>query len=83
MSTYYKHASPQTLLNLLKMMDMKPVPITIGMIKFYPQKRKEIHPMFGSQKYLDVDDLFDRLISGWQSDLTMMEGVIKRFKHAP
>ncbi|HEY4537794.1 MAG TPA: sulfatase-like hydrolase/transferase, partial [Erysipelothrix sp.] len=74
MSAHYEQASPQTLFNLFKKEGYKTSSFHNWNDEFYP--RSIIHPVLGSEDYRDVDSLIPYLISGWQSDLTMMEGVV-------
>lgn len=75
MSAYYDQSSPQTIFNLFKKAGYTTSSYHNWDDEFYP--RSVIHPYLGSDKYLGSDDLLPWLIDGWQSDLTMMEGVVK------
>lgn len=75
MSAYYDRTSPQTIFNLFKNQSYNTSSYHNWNDQFYP--RSIIHPELGSDHYRDVKTLIPRLISGWQSDLTMMEGIVK------
>ena len=75
MSAYYDRSSPQTIFKLFKAENYQTSSYHNWNDQFYP--RSEIHPVLGSDEYIDVDTLIPYLISGWQSDLTMMEGIVK------
>lgn len=75
MSAHYKKASSQTVFNLFKDAGYKTSSYHNWNDEFYP--RTKIHPILGSEKYLDHKDLIPKNISGWQSDLTMMKGIVK------
>lgn len=76
MSAYYNDANPQTVFNLFKAHGYQTSSYHNWNDQFYP--RTKIHPVLGSDKYLDSDTLIQKQILGWQSDLTMMEGVVSR-----
>lgn len=73
MNSFYESASPQTVFNLFKEKGYTTSSFHNWNDQFYP--RTLIHPVLGSEKYLDSDTLIPNLINGWQSDLTMMEGI--------
>lgn len=75
MSAYYENASFQSVYKLFKNSGYQTSSYHNWNDQFYP--RTKIHPVLGSDKYLDEPDLIPRRIKGWQSDLTMMEGVVK------
>lgn len=75
MSAHYEKASSQTVFNLFKDAGYKTSSYHNWTDEFYP--RTKIHPVLGSDKYLDHKHLIPKNISGWQSDLTMMKGVVK------
>ena len=74
MSAYYESTSPQTMFNLFKHDSYQTRSYHNWNDQFYP--RSKIHPVLGSQGYKDVASLIPKLISGWQSDLTMMHGIV-------
>ncbi len=73
MNSFYESASPQTVFNLFKEKGYNTSSYHNWNDQFYP--RSLIHPILGSERYLDSDTLIPNLIDGWQSDLTMMEKV--------
>lgn len=76
MNSFYESASPQTVFNLFKEKGYKTSSYHNWNDQFYP--RTLIHPILGSEEYLDSDTLIPYLINGWQSDLTMMQGIVER-----
>lgn len=73
MNSFYESASPQSVFNLFKDKGYSTSSFHNWNDQFYP--RTLIHPVLGSDKYLDSDTLIPNLINGWQSDLTMMEEI--------
>ena len=74
MSAYYQHASPQNLYQLFKKKGYTSSSYHNWNDQFYP--RSLIHPVLGSDSYHDLDEMIPSIISGWQSDLTMMEHIV-------
>lgn len=75
MNAYYQSTTPQTVFNLFLNAGYETQSYHNWNDQFY--SRTKIHPFLGSMIYKDVEDTIPRLVSGWQSDLTMMETVVK------
>lgn len=75
MASYYESAQPQSLYNLFAAKGYITSAFHNWNDQFYP--RTEILPVLGAHSYKDVSDTIPRLISGWQSDLTMMHTVVQ------
>lgn len=74
LNAYYDITTPQTLFNLFKKANYETQSYHNWNDQFY--ERSIIHPTLGSDLYQDVDQTIGRLVSGWQSDLVMMQKVV-------
>lgn len=75
MANYYSNTTNQTLYKLFKQQGYETRSFHNWNDQFYP--RTKIHPRLGSDIYKDESVTIPSRVTGWQSDLTMMNTVVK------